>query len=359
MCEPENSTMIPGNDGTRINIYLSWLDCVDSFGSVDKNTRTTGGNAVKKYLVVVLLFVTVGLVAQQQPIPTLPLQSVPDVLKFPDNVYMGEAAGVAINSKGHIFVFNRGSHPIMEFDANGTFLRSIAEGLYGFVFPHFVRVDAEDNIWVIDGGSNMVIELSPQGRPLMLLGRRSEPFEVGQPIPSNGNEVFNRPTDVAFDHAGDIFVADGYGNSRVIKYDKNGKFVKSWGRRGTGPGEFNLPHSIVTDAKDHVYVADRENNRIQIFDADGNFIKQWTHVGSPWTMCVTSGPQQFIYMVDGYVNRVLKLDMDGNILGTYGETGRQLGQFINTHGLACGLHDEIYVSETRNWRVQKLVPAHR
>jgi DNA-binding beta-propeller fold protein YncE len=309
-----------------------------------------------KYLILTLLLLgSIAVTAQQTSSPSLPVQSVPDFLKFPDNVYMGEAAGVAENSKGHVFVFNRGEHPLMEFDASGKYIRSIADGLYAFVFPHFVRVDAQDNIWTIDGGSGTVVKLNPAGRVQMVLGRRPEPFEVGQPIPLT-NETFNRPTDVAWDSAGDIFVADGYGNSRVVKYDKNGKFVKTWGKRGPLPGDFNLPHSIVVDAQDRVYVADRENYRVQIFDADGKFIKQWTNLGSPWTLCVTPGPQQVMYVADGYVNRIYKVDLDDNILGSFGETGRQLGQFINAHGLGCNAKQEIFVAETRNWRVQKLVP---
>jgi DNA-binding beta-propeller fold protein YncE len=268
---------------------------------------------------------------------------------------MGEAAGVAENSKGHVFVFNRGEHPLMEFDESGKYIRSIADGLYAFVFPHFVRVDAQDNIWTVDGGSGTVVKFNPAGRVQMVLGRRPEPFEVGQPIPLS-NELFNRPTDVAFDSAGNIFVADGYGNSRIVKYDKNGKFMKTWGKRSPLPGDFNLPHSIVVDAQDRVYVADRENYRVQIFDSDGKFIKQWTTLGSPWTLCITPGPRQVMYVADGYVNRIYKVDLEGNILGTFGETGRQLGQFINTHGLGCNAKQEIFVAETRNWRVQKFVP---
>jgi DNA-binding beta-propeller fold protein YncE len=213
----------------------------------------------------IVLFSTGALLGQQAP--SMPMTSVPEFLKLPANIQMGEAAGVAVNSKGHVFVLNRGQHPLMEFDPNGKFIRSIDDGLYGFVFPHFVRVDAEDNIWVIDGGSGMVIKLNPDGKALMLLGRRPEPFEAGQPIPLT-NETFNRPTDVAFDAAGDIFVADGYGNSRIVKYGKNGKFLKTWGQRGVRPGEFNLPHSIAIDSNGLVYVADRENDRIQIFDTD-------------------------------------------------------------------------------------------
>src|ERR1039457_2375416 len=147
-----------------------------------------------KQLVASLVLFATGMLSAQQA-PNMPMTSVPDFLKFPDGIQMGEAAGVAVNSKGHVLVFNRGQHPLMEFDAKGNYIRSIDDGLYGFVFPHFVRVDADDNIWVIDGGSGMVIKMDPKGKVLMLLGRRPEPFEAGQPIPLS-NELFNRPTDV-------------------------------------------------------------------------------------------------------------------------------------------------------------------
>lgn len=317
------------------------------------NTLRCEGDPMKQLSAVLLLFITSALFGQQAP--NMQMTSVEKFLKLPANMYIGEAAGVALNSKGHIFVFNRGQHPLLEFDANGTFIRSIADGIYGVMFPHFVRIDNRDNIWLIDGGSGMLIKLDPEGEVQMLLGRRPEPFEVGQPIPLT-NELFNRPTDVAFDAAGDIFVADGYGNSRVVKYDKDGKFVKTWGKRGVKPGDFNLPHSIAVDSKGLVYVADRENYRVQIFDSDGNFIKEWNNIGSPWTLCLTPAPQEILYVADGYQNRIFKVDLNGNILGSFGETGRQLGQFLNAHGLACDAKQELFVAETRNWRVQKLVP---
>ena len=305
---------------------------------------------------ILLLLLSCPLFAQEQPWPVMHYRSVPHFLKFPPHVYMGEANGVALDAKGDIFVFNRGDHPLMEFDPSGNFMQTIGDGLYAFMFPHAVRVDAEGNLWIVDEGSNMVVKFDPQWRVEMTLGRRSEIFDVNAPPPPPSPELFNRPTDVAFDPAGDIFVSDGYGNSRVVKYDKNGKFVKAWGKRGTAPGEFNLPHSIVADDHGHVYVADRENYRIQVFDYNGNFITQWKNIGAPWALCIAKGPKPAIFMADGYKNRILKLDMNGHVLGTYGETGRELGQFLNVHGLACGPGGVLYAGETRNWRVQKLVP---
>src|SRR5204862_230384 len=193
-----------------------------------------------------------------EQIPKLNYEAVPDFFQLPAGEHFVEVAGVAVNSKGHIFVFHRGKHPLMEFDANGKYLRSIADDL--FVTAHTVRVDGEDNIWTTDVGSHVVLKLSPEGRVLLSLGRMRTP----------GDDVlhFNQPTDVAFDRDGNIYVADGEGNSRVLKFNKYGNVLLGWGMKGSGPGQFDLPHSIAIDG-DLAYVGDRENARIQIFDLNG------------------------------------------------------------------------------------------
>ncbi len=139
-------------------------------------------------------------------------------------------------------------------------MREIGEGLYGFAFAHAVRVDPQDNIWAVDEGTNMVIKFNPQGRVVMVLGRRPEPVELPPASPPPPEPyTFDRPTDVAWDPAGNIFISDGYGNSRVVKYDKNGRFMASAGTHGSEPGQLNLPHTIAADAKGNVYVGDRSN----------------------------------------------------------------------------------------------------
>src|SRR5664279_3228952 len=181
--------------------------------------------------------------AKAQNVQEIPFESAPNFLKLPPNLHLGEGIGVATNSKGHIFVYTRSQATrLFEFDAKGNYLREIGEGLYGFVFAHAVRVDAQDNIWAVDEGSNMVIKFNPQGRVLMVLGRRPEPGEAAPEAPEP--YTFNRPTDVAWDAAGNIFVSDGYGNSRVVKYDKNGRFIASVGSKGAVSGQLNLPHTI-------------------------------------------------------------------------------------------------------------------
>jgi DNA-binding beta-propeller fold protein YncE len=307
--------------------------------------------------------------AKARDVPEIPFESAPDVLKFPPNIYLGEGIGVATNSKGHIFVYTRAQATrLFEFDAKGVFVREIGEGLYGLVFAHAVRVDPQDNIWVVDEGSNMVIKFNPQGRVAMVLGRRPEPFDGPPPLtpPTAEPYEFGRPTDVAWDPAGDIFIADGYGNSRVVKYDKNGRFVKSVGSKGSEPGQLNLPHTIAADAKGNIYVGDRSNNRIQVFDSDLNLKSVYDNVGAPWAVCITPGPHQYLYSSNSYpdnnnsqlaavTGEIYKMELDGTILGKFGHAGKKLGEFSTVHEIDCRNENELLVSEITAWRVQKLI----
>ncbi len=305
---------------------------------------------MKKILaLLVLLLAPTALFAQSEKWPDLGYQVAPHALSLPPGGNFIETTEVALNSKGHIFVFHRGLQPLMEFDSNGGFVRSLGDGL--FTMAHGLKIDADDNIWTTDVGSHLVLKLSPEGRVLLVLGRKGIAGEEDKP---SGMPLFDKPADVAFDAVGNIYVADGYGNSRVVKFDKDGNFIKAWGKKGSGEGEFDLPHTVAIDSQGLVYVGDRENRRVQIFDADGNFIKQWTHAGSPWYLYIT--PDQRIYLVDGYASRILKMDREGNILGMLGGvSGKAPGQFALVHGLAMGPQGEIYTTEILNWRVQKFV----
>jgi len=311
--------------------------------------------------------------AKAQNVPEIPFDSAPNFLKLPPNLYLGEGIGVASNSKGHVFVYTRSQQTrLFEFDQKGNFVREIGDGLYGFLFAHAVRVDPQDNIWAVDEGTNMVIKFSPEGRVAMLLGRRQEAAEgllatpaQNVPVPPAQPYLFNRPTDVGWDAAGNIFVTDGYGNSRVVKYDKNGRFITSAGTKGSASGQLNLPHSMATDAKGNVYVADRTNRRIQVFDNDLTFKAIYDQVGAPWALCITPGPHQYLYSsnsnpdnnnaeIAAVTGEIYKMELDGTIVGKFGNAGKQLGAFSTVHEIDCRNENELLVSEITSWRVQKL-----
>jgi sugar lactone lactonase YvrE len=349
-----------------------------------------------------LLFVCLALLAApsaaQDNIPDLSFESVPDFLKLPAGMNFGEVSGVAVNSKGHVFVFSRSNSAqgpayapsaaqLLEFGARGEFLREIGKGLYGWAFAHTVRIDKDDNIWAVDKGSDMVVKFNQSGRVVQVYGRRKESADaetkawehVNPPLPPVDG-LFRQPTDVAWDSDGNIYISDGYVNSRIAKYDSKGDWVKSWGEPGRGPGQFNLPHAIVIDRNNNVYVGDRSNRRIQVFDADGTFLRMFTIdvppapgtrpvygnlptgerlaavIGAPNSMCITPGPNQVLFVGEStFPGRIFKVALDGKVLGVIGRSGRQLGAFSGAHQLACPSETEVYVAETANWRVQKLL----
>jgi DNA-binding beta-propeller fold protein YncE len=285
-----------------------------------------------------------GQVAVLQPVPELGYRVTPDFFHPTEGMPVGEASGVALNSKGHIFLFQRVKPMLSEYDERGIYVRSIADGV--FTHPHGLRIDSDDNLWTTDDGSHLVLKLSPVGRVLLVLGRKD--------VAAESDWLFNQPTDVAFGRNGEIYVSDGYGNSRVVKFDRHGKFLKAWGKYGTGPGEFNLPHSVAVDGQGNVYVGDRENKRIEIFDADGNFLKEWTGIGYPYGLFIT--PDQHVWMIDGGYDRILELDPNGKILGALGEPGHAPGQLAWGHFLAVGKDRKIYAADVLNWRFQVFIP---
>ena len=354
---------------------------------------------MKPIRLLLFFLISISALAQQPYVPEIEFQSVPDPLILPADLYLGEAAGVAVNSKGHVFVLSRGNTAgpaygaaatqLLEFDSNGRFRREIGHNLYAWCFAHSVKVDKEDNVWVADKGSDMVIKFNPEGRVVMVFGRKQEASdEKTGPLPHPSpplaavDGMFRQVTDMAWDNAGNTYISDGYINSRVAKVDKNGNWIKSWGEPGDRPGQFSTPHSIAVDAENRVYVADRGNRRIQVFDSEGKFLRQISidvpfdanarpamgnkpvlpirgaqtmAPGSPWAICITPPPNQVLYSSDAYPGRIYKLSLEGRVLGVLGESGKQLKQFGWIHQIACPSDTELYVSELLNWRVQKLV----
>jgi hypothetical protein len=337
-----------------------------------------------------------GSLSAQGQVREIPFDSAGDFLNLPADNYFGEVPGVATTSQGNILVYTQGGGPnatvgasriyinggprLFEFDKTGKFLREIGGSVpnnrpYNFLFAQGVRVDPQDNIWVVDRASRMVVKFDPTGRVLLTLGRRPE--AIGEIGSSAGGGVygrgsgpagsgvpgdnFNQPTDVAWDAAGNIFIPDGYANARVAKFDKTGKFIKSWGFTGSEPGQFNIPHSIAVDAKGMVYVADMGNNRIQVFDNDGTFKSEIKNVGAPRAICISPGAHQYLFSSnsntsdDPFLNgEIYKMELDGTVLGKFGKAGHQMKEFGMVNEIDCRDPNTLYLAEITNWRVQKI-----
>jgi DNA-binding beta-propeller fold protein YncE len=337
------------------------------------------------------------IVAAQNAAPEIAFDSAANALMLPDDIYLGEVGGVAANSKGDIFVYTRTGHPtislgtsrafahggsrLFQFDRTGKFVREIGQNSYAMLFAQQVRIDPQDNIWIVDQMANSVNKLDTTGRILMLLGRKPEsiPVPVAAPrggagaegaggrgrggLPGEGaqQDVFNRPTDVAWDAAGNIFVADGMGNARIAKFNNKGVFIKSWGSRGNGAGQFGSVNAIVVDAQGNVYAADAGNKRIQVFDNNGTFKTQYTNVGVPAALCITPGPNQVLFSSNSnppedidVAGEIYKMKLDGTVLGKFGRAGKLLKEFGTVNSIDCRAENNILVGEIGNMRVQRL-----
>ena len=360
-------------------------------------------------LAVAVLAAVAPTVAQQRPAvdnrnaPILQFESVPEPLKLPPRMNFGEVLSVAVNSKGTVVVLN---HPgtatsgplygnattnLLEFDASGKYIGEIGQGVYGLGYAHSVRFDKYDNLWVVDKGTNSAMKFTPGPgwRVVLNLGRRPEGYDswrYERPTQAEaraGEGTFNGATDVAWDSKDNVYVGDGYVNSRIAKFDRNGNWIKSWGQFGRGgdhanenPGNINNPHNIQIDRNDNVYVGDRGNRRIQVFDSDGNF-KYFLFLNAPydkkhhptlapvpanppdetapWALCITPTPTQYLFVVDSEPGRLYKMSLDGKILGMLGISGHEMGQFNWPHGLACPNENTVWVADMNNWRVQKIL----
>ncbi len=286
------------------------------------------------------------------PVPTLTAQSpvlphglVENWPQLPKGWNFGEVSGVDVDRHDNVWVFHRGPRPVMKFDKNGKLLEAWNE--VPVKSSHGIRVDPAGNVWLADVEGHSIMQFNPEGRLTRIFANAGK-----SPGDNESMYAFNRPTGLAFHPNGDFFVSDGYVNSRIVRFGKDGMYIKHWGKKGKLDGEFDLVHDVAIDSRGRVYVADRSNDRVQIFDADGNFLGKWTEIGQPWGLYY-AGREDAIYMADGRNNRVVKLNLDGQILGTLGGFGKMPGKFDFAHNLSVDSSGAIYVAEIKNWRVQK------
>lgn len=342
----------------------------------------------------VAVFLSAGLEAQSG-VPEIAFDSTGSFLKTPPDTYVGEVAGVGANSKGQIFVYTRTGHPyatlgdnrtflhggsrLFQFDATGKFVRELGQDVYGFNSAIGLRVDPQDNVWTIDAAASQVVKFDPEGRIALVLGRKPENITVRPSQPAAGRasggggaggraagsgtpgSSFSQPSDVAWDRAGNIYVADGIGNNnRVAKFDKDGKFLAHWGSTGSGQGQFSGVKAIALDARDNVYVADLGNKRIQVFDAQGVFKSEFAGIGTPRAMCITPGSTQYLYIAhagdeDGMDDAaILKVQLDGKVVGRFGAAGKLTKQLGLVNSIDCRADPTLLIGEMTNWRVQKI-----
>ena len=353
-----------------------------------------------------------GPVIAQSGVPDISFNAT-DLLRTPaEGPFVGEVGGVGANSKGQIFVYTRTGHPyatlgdnrtfsrggskLFLFDANGKFVREWGQDVYGFNAAIGLRVDPQDNVWTIDAAANQVVKFNADGSVGLVLGRKPETIGVrpnapptagaqgapsapgagggggggggggqggggrapGVPVEGSG---FNRPTDVAWDKAGNIYVADGIGtNNRIAKLDKDGRFIRHWGSTGSGPGQFSGVKAIALDAQGNVYAADAGNKRIQVFDGDGKFLREFGNVGTPLAMCMTRGATQHLYVShagdqDGMDDAAIyKVTLEGKVVGKFGSAGKLPKEFGLANSIDCRNENELLIGEMTNWRVQKV-----
>jgi len=359
--------------------------------------------------------------AQVGAVPPIAFESNADFLRTPGDIFIGEVGGVGRNSRGQIFVYTRTGHPyatlgdnrtfyrngsrLFLFDASGKFVREWGQDVYGFNDAFGLRIDPQDNVWTIDAGASQVVKFDPQGRILLVLGRKPEAINVrpgqaggggedgggraagaagaarpggagpggagpgaaggrgGGAAPGSGTpgSTFSEPGDVAWDAMGNIYIADGLGTTnRIAKFDKDGRFIRHWGSTGTEPGQFNGVKALAIDRQGNVYAADMRNKRIQVFDANGTFKSQFGNIGTPLTMCMTTGSTQYLYIShsgdpDGMEDAAIyKVGLDGRLVGKFGSAGKLPKQFGLANSIDCRNENELLVGEMTNWRVQKV-----
>lgn len=286
-----------------------------------------------RYFLVGIFLSTTLLADRYRLDPTFP--------QLPEKIKLAAVSGVAVDAHGDLLVFHRGTPPILIFDKSGKFLRSI-DG--EFKSAHGLRIDAGGNIWTTDNANHTVTRFSADGKVTLRLGEKD--------VPGEDESHFNKPADIAFADNGDFFIADGYGNSRVVKFDRNGKFLLAWGKKGKREGEFDLPHAVRLDSKGNVYVGDRENDRVQVFDQNGKFIRSFGGF-APFGLFIT--PDDTLFVADGRAHQVMKMTLEGKVLETIGKLGPEPGHFFLPHGITVDKDGSIYVTEINGKRVQKFI----
>ena len=301
-----------------------------------------------RHMLRIRLFLILAPVAIGQPLatgPELPHRVVKDWAKLPVGWNFGETSGVATDRSDNVWVFNRGPHGVLQFDKNGKMLQAWNE--VPITSAHGMKVDPSGNVWAIDVAGHMLFQFSPEGRIKMVLGNAGK-----APGNNETTDAYNKPTAVSFLPDGGFYVADGYVNSRVLKYDREGIFQLKWGTKGAGDGQFELVHDVALDNQGRVYVADRGNERVQVFDRNGKYITKWTGLGAPWGLAFAAKENVF-YMCDGKNNRIVQVNLDGQILGVLSGYGKVQGRLDYPHHIAVDSEGSIYVAEIKNWRVQK------
>jgi DNA-binding beta-propeller fold protein YncE len=256
---------------------------------------------------------------------------------MPEGMKFGRVSAVTTDSRNEVYVFKRDpkTDQLVVFDADGKYLRSWGKGMFGR--PHGLRVDREQNVWAVDDAGQQIFKFTRDGKLLQTLGTKD--------VPGSDARTFNRPTDVAWDSKGNLYVSDGYGNTRVVKFDKAGNYVTTWGTAGSAPGQFRVPHSIGVDSKDRVYVSDRENNRIQIFDANGKLLRIWDHLGCTQGLFITPKDEMWVLTHRNNTENITYDTLAGQLMKIDIESGKILGSMESPgHNLTVAQTGDIYVA---------------
>lgn len=287
---------------------------------------------------------------QMESAPALGYKAVETGLTLPEGIKLGASSSVAFDAQGHMWVLNRGDHPLIEFDQQGRFVKAMGEGQYNRA--HGMRIAPDGSIWSTDVQGHRVLKMSPKGEILLTLGTRGQPGNWDE---ASNTRLLYEPADIAFARNGDVFIVQGHGrgDGRVLRFDAAGKFVKSWGGKETEPGQFDQPHSILVNQQNQVLVADRENRRVQVFDMDGKFVTSWQFKGLPCGLF--AAPDGQLYLATGFSGQILRLGADGKALAMMGQPGPgpALGDFGEAHYMAIAPNSDIYVADTINAKLHR------